>query len=46
MVVTGQDHTTTAAHWVAVGMAVKLREQRPNLTSGRAGDILVRDPHN
>lgn len=35
------------AHNEAVQREFKLREQRPNLkTSGRAGDQLIRDPHN
>jgi RHS repeat-associated protein len=44
MVLTGQEGPT-GAHWVAVEREIKLREERPNLTSGRAGDTLARDPH-
>jgi hypothetical protein len=35
------------AHNEAVQREFKLREQRPNLqSSGRAGDQVIRDPHN
>lgn len=37
----------TGAHYVAVQREIQFREQRPNVEStGRAGDSLVRDPHN